>query len=83
MKLSDYRLVDDFTKENTKLINRLMEHKDIDSAWYFNGSIFAKGKTGKCYKFDIYMYSVIDDVLKEKKKEWLGEGSAADPMTED
>ena len=81
MKLSGYRLVDDVTKENTKFIRRLMEHKDIDSAWYFNGSVFAKGKTGKRYKFDIH--SVIDDVLEGKKKERSGEGSAAEPMTED
>ena len=35
----------------------------------------------KRYKFDIH--SVIDDVLEGKKKERSGEGSAAEPMTED
>ena len=56
-----------------------MEHKDIDSAWCFNGSVFAKRKTGNRYKFDIY--SVIDDVLEGKEKERSGEGSAAEPMS--
>ena len=44
MKLAGYRLVDDVTKQNTKLINRLNLHEDIDSAWYYNGNVFAKDK---------------------------------------
>ena len=31
MKLSGYRLVDDVTKQNTKLIDKLLEHRDIES----------------------------------------------------
>ena len=64
MKHAGYRLVDDVTKENTMLINRLNLHKDIDSAWYFNGNVFAKTTMGKRFRFDLY--SVIDDVIKKK-----------------
>lgn len=63
MKLAGYRLVDDVTKENTKLINRLNLHKDIDSAWYFNGNVFAKTRIGKRFKFDLY--TVVEDVIKK------------------
>lgn len=65
MKQSGYRLVDDVTKQNTMLINRLNLHKDIDSAWYFNGNVFARSTAGKRFRFDIY--SVIEDVIAEKK----------------
>ena len=61
MKLAGYRLVDDVTKHNTKLINRLNLHKDIDSAWYFNGNVFAKTTKGKRHRFDLF--SVVDDVI--------------------
>lgn len=61
MKRAGYRLVDDVTKQNTMLINRLTQHKDIESAWYFNGNVFGKSKTGKRYKFEIY--SDIDEIL--------------------
>lgn len=65
MKQSGYRLVDDVTKQNMMLINRLNLHKDIDSAWYFNGNVFARSTAGKRFRFDIY--SVIEDVIAEKK----------------
>lgn len=64
MKQAGYRLVDDVTKQNTMLINRLSLHKDIDSAWYFNGNVFAKSTAGKRFRFDIY--SVIEDVIAGK-----------------
>ena len=72
MKHGGYRLVDDVTKANTKLINRLMEHKDIDSAWYFNGSVYGKSKSGTRFKFEIH--SDISEVLEGKKK-----GPGAEP----
>ena len=61
MKLAGYRLVDDVTKQNTKLINRLNLHEDIDSAWYYNGNVFAKDKKGKRFRFDLF--SVVEDVI--------------------
>ena len=42
MKRAGYRLVDDVTKQNTSLINRLMLQEKIDGAWYFNSSVYAK-----------------------------------------
>lgn len=47
------RLVEDVTKMNTELINKLSRHQEIDSAWYFNGSVYGKTKSGKRIKFDI------------------------------
>ena len=64
MKLAGYRLVDDVTKQNTKLINRLNLHTDIDSAWYFNGNVFAKTTEGKRFRFDLF--SVVEDVIQKK-----------------
>lgn len=42
MKRAGYRLVDDVTKHNSDFINRPSLHSKIDSAWYFNGSVFGK-----------------------------------------
>ena len=66
MKRAGYWLVDDVTKHNTALISRLSLHKNIDSAWYFNGSVFGKTKEGKRHKFDIF--SDISEVIKPIKR---------------
>lgn len=56
------RLVDDVTKANVELIKRLTQLDEIESAWYFNGSVF--GKVGdRRLKFDI-----TDDLEKKVKK---------------
>ena len=65
MKHGGYRLVDDVSKENMKLINRLNLHKDIDSAWYFNGSVYGKSNAGRRHRFDLF--SVIEEVIEPKK----------------
>lgn len=67
MKRAGYRLVDDVTKHNTTLINKLSLHSKIDSAWYFNGNVFGKTNEGKRHKFDIC--SDIDEVIKPKRTE--------------
>ena len=54
MKNAGYRLVDDVTKLNTELINKVAAHENIGSAWFFNGSVFGKTTEGKRHKFDIY-----------------------------
>ena len=54
MKNAGHRLVDDVTKLNAKLITELLNHKSIDSAWYFNGSVFGKSTKGHRIKFDLY-----------------------------
>lgn len=53
--------VDDVTRPNSELISTLMNHQDIASAWYFNGSVFGKSKSYERYmKFDIF-----DDIDKK------------------
>ncbi|KAK3104199.1 hypothetical protein FSP39_025227 [Pinctada imbricata] len=67
------RLADDVTAANSALINKLHDHPDIDSAWYFNGSVYGQcGET--CLKFDI-----IDDInskicgkVRERRSEKSG-----------
>ena len=55
------KLADDVTKKNSELITTLLQHEDIDSAWYFNGSVFAKLKDSDHHvKFDIF-----DDIDKK------------------
>lgn len=55
------RLADDVTKLNSTLIDRLNNHDLIDSAWYFNGSVYAKSMNGdRRIQFDIY-----DDIAKK------------------
>lgn len=39
---SGVRVADDVTLLNSKLLERLNEHRLIDQAWYFNGNIYAK-----------------------------------------
>ena len=48
------RLVDDVTKLNAQLITRLSEHKKIQQAWYFNGSVFGKTTDDVRHKFDLH-----------------------------
>ena len=54
LKEAGHRLVDDVTKLNTGLLNRHSNHPKLESAWFFNGSIFGKTHQGRRYKFDIY-----------------------------
>ena len=42
MKTAGHRPVDDVTKMNAKLISELLDHESVDSAWYFNGSVFGR-----------------------------------------
>ena len=62
VKVKGYRLVDDVTKANVELIKRLSQLDEVESAWYFNGSVF--GKIGeRRIKFD-----VTDDLENKVKK---------------
>ena len=58
------RLVDDVTKLNTELIQRLTEHSSIMQAWYFNGSVFGKTTSNRRLKFDLF--DNIESVLRSK-----------------
>ena len=54
-KKNGNRLVDDVTKLNAKLIQTLTERDDIEQAWFFNGSVFAKSRaTDKRYNVDLF-----------------------------
>ncbi|XP_056007885.1 uncharacterized protein LOC130050933 [Ostrea edulis] len=58
------KLVDDVTKANTRLISELTKFEEIDSAWYFNGAVYAKLKSNNPkVKFDI-----TDDLPTKIKK---------------
>ena len=62
-KNNGHRLVDDVTKMNAQLIQTLMERDDVEQAWFFNGSVFAKGKgTEKRHKVELF-----DDIDKALK----------------
>ena len=63
MKSAGYKLVDDVTKMNTGLINRLLSHESIKSAWYFNGSVYGLTYYEERVRFDIY--DNINEVIAE------------------
>lgn len=76
LKSVGHRLVDDVTKLNTSLITRLDEHSHIQSAWYFNGSIYGKTTAGKRLRFELN--DDIDSVVaKSSKKSSDGEEGQA------
>lgn len=48
-------IAEDLTSKNVKLLNRLKSSQDFDSAWSWNGKIFAKHKGGhRGHRFDIF-----------------------------
>ncbi|KAK3105844.1 hypothetical protein FSP39_007000 [Pinctada imbricata] len=57
------KLVDDVTELNAKLITRLINHDQIDSAWYFNGRVFGQ-VNGKRIMFDLY--DNVDEKVRSK-----------------
>ena len=55
------RLADDVTRLNSTLIDRLNNHDLIESAWYFNGSVYAKAvNNDRRIQFDIH-----DDITRK------------------
>ncbi|CAC5411792.1 unnamed protein product [Mytilus coruscus] len=48
------KLYDDITIKNRDLLKRLRRHKDIDVAYYYNGSVYGKTKDGLQIIFDIF-----------------------------
>ena len=55
LKGTNIRIYDDLTIENCKLLNRLRNHSEIESAWYFYGKIKAKTINGLVFNADIYI----------------------------
>lgn len=62
MKEAGHKLVDDVTILNSGLINRLLLHSSIKSAWFFNGSVYGLTDRDERIKFDLY--DSISDVIK-------------------
>ena len=65
-----HRIAEDVTIMNSGIIIRLSLHREIRSAWFFNGSVFAETLTGERIKFDVY--DNIDVTIRrsyEKKKQ--------------
>ena len=48
------RLADDVTRLNSKLIQDLVAHDDIEQAWYFNCNVYGKTTKGRRLQFDIF-----------------------------
>ncbi|KAK3093233.1 hypothetical protein FSP39_013021 [Pinctada imbricata] len=57
------KLVDDVIELHAKLITRLINHDQIDSAWYFNGRVFGQ-VNGKRIMFDLY--DNVDEKVRSK-----------------
>lgn len=81
------RLVDDVTKANSALTSRLLGKEDTESAWYLNGSVFAKATKiswDRKIKFDVtFCTSDLDTKIKKISK-WIVPGmvnSATDLFT--
>lgn len=72
LKQKGYRLVDDVTSLNTGLMNRLSLNPQIESTWYFNGTVFGMTRKQERIRFDLY--DDIDEVIKSfrDKKTDLG-----------
>lgn len=58
--------MDDVTKLNAGLINRLYQNEAIESAWFFNGAVFAQTHRKERIKFDLY--DNISDVIEEARR---------------
>ena len=56
-------MFDHITQQNSQLIRQLNKDQRIQSAWYFNGKIFAVDHEGVRHKFDI-----LDSVDRKLKK---------------
>ncbi|CAG2197676.1 unnamed protein product [Mytilus edulis] len=57
------RIGDDITKLNQGLLNRLYQHDNIISSWYFNGHVYGSDEEGTRHRFEIF-----DDINKKLKK---------------
>ncbi|KAH3714699.1 hypothetical protein DPMN_057396 [Dreissena polymorpha] len=66
MKSNGYKLVDDVTKPNQGLINRLILHPNIDSAWNLNRAVYGQTVAGERIKFD--RYDNVNDVIESFKQ---------------
>ena len=62
-------LVDDVTKDNSELINKLNAHKLVESAWFFNCGVYVKLKEeGEQKVHTRVMFDINDDLDKKNQK---------------
>ena len=47
-------MMDHITSLNAKLIHQLKEHRQVQSAWYYNSKVFAQDKNDRRHTFDIF-----------------------------
>lgn len=65
MREAGFRLVDDVTQLNTGLISRLMLHSEMQSASFFNGSVYGLTKRSERIKFEVF--DSIDSVISQHR----------------
>jgi hypothetical protein len=46
--------MDHITSLNAKLIHQLKEHRQVQSAWYYNSKVFAQDENDHRHTFDIF-----------------------------
>ena len=70
LKNAGNRIVDDVTKMNTGLINRLFLHEQIQSAWFFNGSVFGLTHENERIKFNLFenIRNIITEFRSKRNK---------------
>jgi len=66
LKQAGHKLVDDVTKLNAELINRLYQNEAIESAWFFNGAVYGQTHRRERIKFDLYVN--ISKVIEEARQ---------------
>jgi len=66
LKCCGISIFDDLTAENSQLLFHAKQHPGIESAWVFNGKVFAQALNGKRLKLD--MLSNIDNEVNIHNK---------------
>ena len=61
---NNVHFTEDVTKRNLELMRRIRESEGMESAWYFNTSVYGKTKSGLQMKFDLF-----DNVEQRIQKE--------------
>jgi hypothetical protein len=61
--------LDDVTRLNQGLINRLRQHHNIEGTWYYNGSVYGLTTYNERIKFDIYdnINNTIEDLRNRQR----------------
>ena len=65
---NNVHFTEDVTKRNLELMRRIRESEGMESAWYFNTSVYGKTKSGLQMKFDLFD-NVEQRIQKESNKQ--------------